>query len=1254
MKKSISFLLIVCACSFVFAQKEKTLFWEISGNGLAKKSYIYGTMHVNDKVSYHLSDAFFKNLLNADIVSNESDPETWDEIDLLLKAPKFSNQDKFYKSFYLKSIEKNNIKSLFVNTNFFTNLLSGVDGIQSDYQEDTVLDSFIYQTGRKYKKKIVGLESATESTLNIMRVQSDDAEPNEKNREVLMKIIKNGNFPETLKDLYREKDIVMLDSIYRLMMSQKAHDVLIVNRNVVMAKSIDSLSRTGSLFAAVGAAHLSGKMGIIQLLKDKGYTLTPIFDAITEVGTKQKKEIEQFFPNPGFKIVSTNDQMISIPLTSKIIKDDENIGSPDFTNGGAINVKRLLLNNFLNKKNEVFNHKTLDSLFFENIPGTIENKKFYKEELADVYDIKNKTKNGNFQHWRFYITPLEIISISMTGNSLYTNQFESEVFNPIQLKKANSNWETISINKSNFNIALPSYNLIYGNSDDDIRNIEIQAFEPADNSYYFLTERTLNDVDFLESTAFENHQIHYEFYLQHDAKIESETFDADNNSMISSSTIGNQRIFLKSIIKGDKYYLLGAVNSNDEKKSKFFDSFQFSTTKNIESTTVYTDKTLNFKIAVPKKYNEKLFLNLPENTYKDKNVFESDIKHFKFFSANGSAVKMDLLKYHKYYTIESIDSLKINLRKEFLNEYDNDQAAIEKVSFNDDYDDYDYDSSSLSLLDQGVYNKKGFQFTTWYKIMNSKDNYEIISESSSFDTEKKCHVFEALVVKNSSSQAVKHTVYFNEESISKFSALVDKNYNKDNQFIENVIHSFSFIEPNKNSVFKDNWKHFVEDASSEQDTIRYSAMNSVYLLKLKKQDIDEVIGFIDTYDFKDDETESVEQLIAQLGYINDPRVIPYLENKYKQEGVKTAIQLSVLRALSNQHSKSGYQKIIELLEYDLPISDNQYEISSLFKLFENDLENSKVLYPKIFQFYSIKEYNIPVLDFCNKLIDENKASINKLKSYKKIIQTNAKLEYKRVLSWKEKNPSEDDQSDFSSIIQNSIQSVTPIKDSVSVISSDDDEYLEPSYLSADDLIAYMNLISHFSKEPSKIVLFDKIAKLKIPILTLELIRLGVIHDDITDEKLQLLLMSNDFKFATIQLLLNQNKNNLISSITDQEIAKSSIYSFEEIAKKDKLTFINQKQVVVNGIETQFFFYELTVKGDKKTSDKQKLCSVAFVSNQSKIDPQAYRYFYSILIDEQPIEEEINKVLLKFENEQHIRASFEKEEDANTAPYYPMY
>jgi len=63
--------------------------------------------------------------------------------------------------------------------------------------------------------------------------------------------------------------------------------------------------------------------------------------------------------------------MVKMPLNKKIIRNDENIGSPDFTNGGAINIKRIPLNSFLDKKNELYNPKSLDSLFFENIPGEI-------------------------------------------------------------------------------------------------------------------------------------------------------------------------------------------------------------------------------------------------------------------------------------------------------------------------------------------------------------------------------------------------------------------------------------------------------------------------------------------------------------------------------------------------------------------------------------------------------------------------------------------------------------------------------------------------------------------------------------------------------------------------------------------------------------------------------------------------------------------------------------------------------------------
>ena len=78
-------LFISLLLSSIIQAQNKSLFWEISGNGLTKNSYLYGTMHVNEKVSFHLSDSFFKNLLGSDIIANESNPETWGELGDLMK-----------------------------------------------------------------------------------------------------------------------------------------------------------------------------------------------------------------------------------------------------------------------------------------------------------------------------------------------------------------------------------------------------------------------------------------------------------------------------------------------------------------------------------------------------------------------------------------------------------------------------------------------------------------------------------------------------------------------------------------------------------------------------------------------------------------------------------------------------------------------------------------------------------------------------------------------------------------------------------------------------------------------------------------------------------------------------------------------------------------------------------------------------------------------------------------------------------------
>jgi len=51
-------------------------------------------------------------------------------------------------------------------------------------------------------------------------------------------------------------------------------DRLLFQRNVVMVDRMESLLARGNAFIAIGAAHLPGERGVINLLAEKGYTVT--------------------------------------------------------------------------------------------------------------------------------------------------------------------------------------------------------------------------------------------------------------------------------------------------------------------------------------------------------------------------------------------------------------------------------------------------------------------------------------------------------------------------------------------------------------------------------------------------------------------------------------------------------------------------------------------------------------------------------------------------------------------------------------------------------------------------------------------------------------------------------------------------------------------------------------------------------------------------------------------------------------------
>src|SRR5580658_693175 len=69
-----------CLCAQVSqVKKYPALLWEITGKGLKKPSYLFGTMHVSSKMVFHLSDSFYLGIRNADIVALELDPLLWQD-----------------------------------------------------------------------------------------------------------------------------------------------------------------------------------------------------------------------------------------------------------------------------------------------------------------------------------------------------------------------------------------------------------------------------------------------------------------------------------------------------------------------------------------------------------------------------------------------------------------------------------------------------------------------------------------------------------------------------------------------------------------------------------------------------------------------------------------------------------------------------------------------------------------------------------------------------------------------------------------------------------------------------------------------------------------------------------------------------------------------------------------------------------------------------------------------------------------------
>ena len=603
-------------------EKMTGLLWEISGNGISKPGYLYGTMHVSEKLVFNLSDSFFIALRNVDMVALETDHDQWQEFtddisgdgeDILsLRNPygyfgggKYQN---LYNESFLFSTPNNELLSAMLSSKpVMTNeFLYRSNMYRQEYEEDTYLDLFIFQAGKKLGKKVIGLETLEGSYEAAMRAQIPDDE------EKKVKNYYRGYLdPSKMEEAYRNQDLNMLDSLNKLSSPGKNFQRWMLDeRNVIMANRIDSILHSGTpLFSAVGAAHLPGDAGVIMLLRKKGYNMRPV-RFTTATGNQEKDVVEKIrFPVKLSRQYS-EDSLWSAEAPGHFYptasyKGFEQHLCADMNNGTFYAVYRIKTFGWWSGQSPEYIAERLDSLLYEQIPGKIQERVRLHEPFPG-HLITTRTRRGDVQRYKILVTPEEVMMFTIGGNGDYALGEEAERFlNSIRFSESISRVKkeavTLSPPHGGFRITFPVSLMINSTEDKKTERFLAATVDPADSSAYFLYRTDFHDWTFIEEDTFELNIIGEKIAEQFTKKapktqLLSET-PYPSQDISFQSDRDNAYFFTRLVVDGPHYYLIGCRKKSPEPPVKFFESFAIMPTAYPEGWKETTDTTLDFKVT---------------------------------------------------------------------------------------------------------------------------------------------------------------------------------------------------------------------------------------------------------------------------------------------------------------------------------------------------------------------------------------------------------------------------------------------------------------------------------------------------------------------------------------------------------------------------------------------------------------------------------------------------------------------------------
>lgn len=268
------------------AQEKSSLLWKISGNDLEQPSYLFGTIHAIPKKDFYFTDVMKESFNTCNHLVLEVDLNTLTLEDKMNMAKAmFLEEGQTLQSImdgqeYLdfctyitdtlgikeKKLERyNKIKPAYLVAFILNDYLGKLTGYETEF----------VKYAKKNKMTTEGLETL-DFQLSLM-----ESIPIEDQADLFLDM---SSFVEyhILLDFYFSQEIFSIHNYtvenYTSEVELAFLEYFLYKRNIDWAEVIPGIIKEKSSFIAVGSLHLPGEKGLIEMLREKGYTVEPVYE----------------------------------------------------------------------------------------------------------------------------------------------------------------------------------------------------------------------------------------------------------------------------------------------------------------------------------------------------------------------------------------------------------------------------------------------------------------------------------------------------------------------------------------------------------------------------------------------------------------------------------------------------------------------------------------------------------------------------------------------------------------------------------------------------------------------------------------------------------------------------------------------------------------------------------------------------------------------------------------------------------------